>query len=80
MCAWRDGEQILKTSLWGKPVCGSIHGLAISTTYNCYDDAGGYPTKNTDVFEDSPRLGFTYCSPGQTNKFSGISNIHDVNL
>ena len=63
MCGWHDGEQISNPSLWGKPVFGSIHGTqAISTTYNCYDDAGGSPTKNTDVSKDSPRLGLTYCS------------------
>ena len=69
-------EQISNPSLRGETVFGSIHGTqAISTTYNCYDDAGDSPTKNTDVFKESPRLGFTYCSTGQTNTFSDISNI-----
>ena len=69
-------EQISNPSLWGKPVLGSIHGTqAISTTYDCYDDAGDFPTQNTDVSKDSPRLGFTYCSPRQTNTFSGIFYI-----
>ena len=75
MCAWRDGEQISKASPRGEPVFGSIRVQDTSTTYNCYDDAGDSPTKNTDVFKESPRLGFTYCSTGQTNTFSDISNI-----
>ena len=49
MCAWRDSEQISKASPRGEPVFGSIRVQDTSTTYNCYDDAGGLPTKQTDV-------------------------------
>ena len=31
--SWHKDEQISNPSLWGEPVCGSIHGLAISTTH-----------------------------------------------
>ena len=69
MCAWHDGEQISNPSLREEPVDGSIHVQDISTTHNCYDDAGGSPTKHTGVFKDSPRLGFTYCSPYKQTHF-----------
>ena len=37
---WHKDEQNLNPSLWGEPVCGSIHGLAISTTHTV-TSAGG---------------------------------------